>query len=67
VRAIVNRGAKTGRMVKNEKWRYVEWDNGNMGYELYNQKTDPIEYNNLANNPEYANVIAEMKKLLPKK
>jgi len=67
VRAIVNRGAKTGRMVKNVKWRYVEWDNGNMGNELYDQKTDPIEYNNLANNPAYANVIDEMKKLLPKK
>jgi hypothetical protein len=42
----------------------VEWDNGNMGNELYNQKTDPIEYNNLANKPEYAGVVAEIKKLL---
>jgi hypothetical protein len=54
-------------MVKNEKWRYIEWDNGQKGIELYDQVNDPIEYNNLANKQEYAGVVAEMKKLMKAK
>jgi uncharacterized sulfatase len=64
VQAIVSRGEMTGRMVKNEKWRYIEWDKGQKGIELYDQVNDPIEYNNLANLPEHAETIKEMKKLM---
>lgn len=67
VHAIVNRGEMIGRTVKNAKWRYTEWDNGKMGRELYNQTNDPIEYNNLAEKPEYSDIIAEMRKLLYQK
>lgn len=67
VRAIVNRGKMTGRMVKNKKFRYVEWKNGEDGRELYDQKNDPIEYNNLAEKPEYSAVVNEMKELLYQK
>jgi len=66
VRAIIGRGDMLGRMVKNGEWRYIEWDNGKMGRELYNQKNDPIEYNNLAEKPEFEKVISEMKTLLYK-
>jgi arylsulfatase A-like enzyme len=64
VQAIVSRGEMLGRMVKNEKWRYIEWDKGQKGIELYDQVNDPIEYNNLANLPEHAETIKEMKKLM---
>lgn len=64
VTAVVKRGEKLGRMVKNAQWRYVEWDDAKMGVELYNQKNDPIEYNNLANDPTYKTVIEQMKKLI---
>jgi uncharacterized sulfatase len=62
VNAVVRRGEKLGRMVKNENWRYVEWDDAKMGVELYNQKNDPMEYNNLATDPAYKPVLEEMKK-----
>ncbi len=64
VQAVVSRGEMLGRMVKNKKWRYIEWDKGQKGIELYDQVNDPMEYNNLANLPEYANSIQEMKRLM---
>ena len=67
VRAIIGRGEMLGKMVKNEKYRYIEWDNGKMGRELYDQKNDPIEYNNLAENPDYSKIVGEMKILLYQK
>ena len=67
VSAVVRRGEMLGRMVKNENWRYVEWDDAKMGVELYNQKNDPIEYKNLAIDPAYKSVLDEMKKLMHKK
>ncbi len=67
VRAITRRGKMFGKMVKNIDWRYVEWDNGEQGRELYDQKNDPVEYNNLAEKAEYADVVEEMNALLNKK
>jgi uncharacterized sulfatase len=64
VRALIRRGQTTGRMVKNKEWRYVEWDYGAKGHELYDQQKDPIEYNNLAEDSQYAEVVKEMKNLL---
>jgi len=62
--AVTKRGDMMGRMVKNKKWRYIEWDNGLQGVELYDQKKDPLEYINLAENAEHSDVLHEMKKLL---
>lgn len=64
VRAIVRRGEMLGRTVKNSSWRYIEWDEGKQGRELYDQLSDPMEYRNLAEDPAYAAVIPEMRKLL---
>lgn len=64
VRAITRRGDKFGAMVKNKDWRYIEWDNGEKGQELYDQHNDPFEYNNLADDPEYSKVLNEMKNLI---
>lgn len=64
VRAITRRGEMLGSTVKNSKWRYIEWDHGKEGRELYDQINDPIEYNNLAEDPEYTEVILKMRTLL---
>ena len=67
VYAVVRRGEMLGRMVKNEKWRYIEWAEGEKGRELYDQENDPIEYNNLAENPDYEEINKNMKELLYQK
>lgn len=53
-----------GRSVRNEKWRYTEWDEGRAGVELYDETNDPKEHKNVATDPKLAQVVAEMKKLL---
>ncbi|HKQ78883.1 MAG TPA: sulfatase [Blastocatellia bacterium] len=54
-----------GYSVRNERWRYTEWDKGKRGVELYDEANDPRETRNLANDPKYAKIAAAMKKLLP--
>jgi iduronate 2-sulfatase len=67
VKAVTRRGDMLGRMVKKKDWRYVEWDFGKKGKELYNQQNDPLEYNNLAKDASHKDVVDEMKALLYKK
>jgi len=60
----VQRGNTPGHSVRTEGWRYTEWGFGEMGAELYDEKTDPQELNNLAGDPKYADIAKEMKALL---
>ena len=64
--AVVRRGGFLGRMVKTKEWRFIEWDHGKKGNELYDQHQDPNEYNNLAEDPSYAEIIENMKTLMDK-
>ena len=53
--------------IQTERWRYIRYVDG--GEELYDHKTDPNEWNNLAAQaptPSHAEVIAQLKKSLPK-
>jgi len=52
-----------GRAVKNDRWRYTEWDDSGLR-ELYDTYNDPIEYVNLYNEPAYADVVLYMQELL---
>lgn len=64
--AIVEYQRKTGKSVRTKDWHYVEWDEGKAGAMLFKHPDDPHESKNLANDPGYASVVAEMKKLLSK-
>ena len=53
-----------GRSVRTDRWRYTEWDGGKRGVELYDHDNDPHEWKNLANDPEYAETVRELRQLL---
>ena len=50
--------------VRSEHWRFIQYADGSQ--ELYDMRKDPNEWNNLAHDSKYAEVIAEHKKFLPK-
>ncbi len=51
--------------VSTERWRNIRYADG--GEELYDLATDPYEWTNLAGKPEYADKLAELHALAPKK
>ncbi len=56
-----------GYSVRNERYRYTEWDGGKKGEQLFDYGTDPGELKNLAGDAKYADVVKQMKALLPAK
>jgi arylsulfatase A-like enzyme len=53
-----------GYTLRTERWRYTEWDNGEKGRELYDHESDPRELSNLADSPDHAKTVAELKTTL---
>jgi len=53
-----------GRSVRVKRYRYTEWDDGRLGSELYDYEKDPNEFNNLANDPDYKDLVAELADIL---
>jgi uncharacterized sulfatase len=53
-----------GRSVRTDRWRYTQWDDGRRGVELYDHKHDPHEWQNLAGDPKYADLVHELKQQL---
>jgi len=53
-----------GRSVRTARWRYTEWEGGKRGIELYDHANDPHEWNNLAENPQYADALRDLQQAL---
>ena len=67
---VTRGGAKDafqGYSVRNERYRYTEWDGGKRGAQLFDYDTDPGELKNLVADPAHADTVKQMKVLLPKK
>ncbi len=63
-RATVCTYGKDNHGVRTEDWRYIRYSDG--GEELYDRKKDPLEWKNLAKDPQYAKTKTEMARWLPK-
>lgn len=55
-----------GRSVRTEQWRYIEWEGGAKGRELYDHRRDPGEEHNLADDPRHARTVAMLRAMLPR-
>lgn len=53
-----------GYSLRTERWRYTEWDDGRRGVELYDHMSDPDELTNLAEHPDHAGTVAELRETL---
>ena len=53
-----------GRSVRDDRFRYIEWDDGRGGRQLYAHASDPNELTNLAEQPQHAARVAQMHELL---
>lgn len=53
-----------GQSIRTERWRYTEWSGADGGAEFYDLTTDPDETKNLANDPAYVRIVAELRDTL---
>jgi len=63
-RAAVTTFHKDNHSIRSETWRYIRYADG--GEELYNHDSDPYEWTNLAKDPQYASVKADLAQFAPK-
>ena len=56
---------RNNHSIRDERWRYIRYSDGTE--ELYDHEKDPLEWTNLATNPQYASVKKRMGEWLPGK
>jgi uncharacterized sulfatase len=55
------RGGFSGHSVRTERHRYIEWDGGRQGAQLYDYNHDPGETRNLVEDPQHASVLEDLR------
>ncbi|MCP4816824.1 MAG: sulfatase-like hydrolase/transferase, partial [Planctomycetaceae bacterium] len=59
--SVVSRGQQLGYALRNQRWRYGKWPDGE---ELYNLTNDPQEKRNLAGKPQVAEQLKKLREVL---
>ena len=62
-RPVITTFLRNNHAIRNQHWRYIRYADGSQ--ELYDHRTDPNEWHNLAGNPKYANYMRELSVWLP--
>ena len=66
--SVSHRNGVFSYLLRTDKWAYIQYDeDGGSGSELFDMEYDPKQYNNLANNPRYENLVNEFKEKLKQK
>jgi iduronate 2-sulfatase len=60
--------ARKGFLLREDRWAYIQYEeNASAGIELFDTHTDPGQFNNLADDPEYASVVERFQDQLAEK
>lgn len=61
---IIQRGSMIAKAIRTDRFRYIEWDGGKRGAELYDHTNDPLEWKNLADRKEFEKTRESLSELL---
>jgi len=61
---VQSRGWSRGRRIRTERWAYSQWDDDSAGAMLFDHDADPHELRNLAGDPAFAEIIADLQQRL---
>ena len=53
--------ARNGYAIRTDRWRYIEWDEGRQGSQLYDMNADPAETTNLASDARHAQAVKDLR------
>lgn len=66
--SISARRGEISYLLRNHKWAYIQYDeDAGSGMELFDMEYDSKQYNNLAYNPKYADIVEEFQEKLKNK